>query len=1039
MGKLLQYQAFAEPVTVPPPTMDTWNPNTNIPARNWAKVKQFALAAVAPFIFFSNIYPPSTHIFSNSTVNIPSSKVVQYQGTAFAHTDIVSLPTTDELPDWQYPIERPPDDLKRNQHQYPSFFIDDYLLTQPENITIDKWLGYQPDINFDVTRQQYTYPSFKIDDFHLADPERPDLDKWIGYHPDIIFDRARTQYNYPPWAGLEEEPTEEVSFQEWYQNTERPRFDIKRWQHTYPSFFYDTYQFTQPESVSFDKWSFLQSTPRWDVKRNQFTYPYWIGTEEEPETEVSVDSWYFVNRNPIPQRKEQWVYPSFFAHIEEEPTEEVSVDSWFVNTSIPKFDIRRWQFIYPSFVTDNESLGDAEITTVDRYIGYYPDYIFDLHRNQHIYPYLSFDSAIRGITVFSSQSTVVTFTKTYQYQSSAFTHLAIAGAEEVTADKWIPNTEKPQFNFKPRQHIYPYYVTDDSHTGDAETVTFDKYHFQQSIPRFDIRRQQYVYPFWSGTEEEAPEEVSVNEWFLNTNIPRFDSRRWQFNNPPWTGLEEEPAEEVSIDTWVPNTEKPRWDVKREQYLYPYFDIDSYQLTRSESISLDKWFKETERPRWDIKRQQTVYPTFFGRTEEEPETEVSIDSWFVNTYTPKWDIKRNQYLYPVLSIDNARLTDAEAVSIDRWAGYHPDIVFDLKRNQFLYPSFSFETSLKGITVFSQQSTIVVFTRQLQYQTLASTFPEVAAAEVITTDKWHPNTNIPKYDRARNQFLYPSLAIDPYQLTQAEAITIDKWFKEAEKPRWSKKQWQAIYPSTDFRVDLFIPTEAPVDGWFQEIERPLPQKLRPYHYPYFVTDPYWLSQPEVISVDKWFVRTATPRWDIKRQQHTYPHIDFSALEDIITEMPIEAWFVETERPRREKFRPYYYPYFNIDPTLTAELVSFDRWYQNTNTPRFDKKRLQALYPIYCSNIEPVIFTASLDMWYYMIPNPVLPLFKGYYFPIYSNRDNFECFWVNTQDTTFATKNMTGFAVKNNTTFSSKNSTSWYNKSNTSWSTKKTRPEC
>jgi len=107
--QLLQYQESVQgiPSALAPErvTTDKWQPNTNTPQSNWQKAALYSVAAIMPFVSFVNLGQPER--------------------------------TTPDK--WQPETNRPVFDVKRAQHDYPSFFVDGKQFTLSERITPDKW------------------------------------------------------------------------------------------------------------------------------------------------------------------------------------------------------------------------------------------------------------------------------------------------------------------------------------------------------------------------------------------------------------------------------------------------------------------------------------------------------------------------------------------------------------------------------------------------------------------------------------------------------------------------------------------------------------------------------------------------------------------------------------------------------------------------------------------------------------------------------------------------------------------------------------
>jgi len=98
------------------------------------------------------------------------------------------------------------------------------------------------------------------------------------------------------------------------------------------------------------------------------------------------------------------------------------------------------------------------------------------------------------------------------------------------------------------------------------------------------------------------------------------------------------------------------------------------------------------------------------------------------------------------------------------------------------------------------------------------------------------------------------------------------------------------------------------------------------------------------DRWHPEIQLPRFDLRRQQTTYPSLSFAQTQfaEIIDS---GKW---SPLPNQPTFNPkltsqFLYPslsYSRITPVVPAP--SMDSWWQLPNYPRFDLKRIQSLYP-------------------------------------------------------------------------------------------------
>lgn len=493
----------------------------------------------------------------------------------------------------------------------------------------------------------------------------------------------------------------------WQPDTNKPVFSVPRNQYLYPTFVVDGKQFTLSERITPDKWQPETNKPLFDVKRQQGTYPS-----------------FFFNSLPIEE-------PAFIQM------------AGIYQTPVPYLTVKHTEYLFPSFLTDANSLTQKEVTKV-----------------------------------FSPQSIVLSQLRHTQYQGLAYVNKPTV-TEIVTVDKWNHDTDRPVF---------------------------------------DLKRQQQTFP-------------------------------GSFFNPLPIGT---PAPFVSAAVYQSNV--PYFPIKHGEYLYQNFGIDPAQLTQKERSTLDKWFKETERPLFDVRRTQQTYPSLSFNPFPLPNTEiVTTDKWHPNSNVPLFDVRRHQFLYPSSFIDAKVLTSKERATLDKWVPESNRPLFDLRRNQYLYQSFSIDASqltLKETTkVFASQSVVLSFPRSTQYQALTF-IDEGNLHEVINLDKWFKETQLPRFDVKRWQYLYPSFVVDALSVTRSE---IAKVFTQdtlvLSYPRLTQYQGEAFTQRGIEKVN--------VDKWFRLIGQPLfDQKRQQFLYQTFGIDSRHLTDKETTKLDKWFKETQQP---------------------------------------------------------------------------------------------------------------------------------------------------------------------------------------
>jgi len=527
--------------------------------------------------------------------------------------------------------------------------------------------------------------------------------------------------------------------------------------------------------------------------------------------------------------------------------------------------------------------------------------------------------------------------------------------ESVTADRWHPAIEQPIAKIRPidqRQYTYPnFFFTENSF---AETVSVDRWQGSKPDIIWDLERTQYTYPSFF----HDPIPITIISPILASDVAITYPRTTQYQSHFKPVLP--PSEVITLDKWI--GQKPDFGGRLQNftYTYPYFSIDTKQLAQPERTTPDKWLGYHPNIIFDLKRQQFTYPSEFRTDILTPVSEpINSDSYHPDII---FDLKRQQYTYPTLFFTENSF--AETVSVDRWQGSKPDIIWDLKKTQFDYPnSFFTELSAKTITVDQwltpteqpvkttpitvhlQQSLIftsipitiitpignennvnIVYPRVTQYQ--GSFNPVLPPAEVITVDKWSGHKPDIIWDLKRLQFTYPNFFFT--EIFFPETVLIDKTPPQYPDFIFDLKRQQFTYPS-EFRTDILTPVSEPINS-------------DSYH-------------PDII-------------FDLKRQQYTYPsefRIDlFPPSAEVINAFSYHPDIIFDLRRQQ-----YTYPFFVIDPTLTLERVSIDKWQPQIPDLIFDLKRQQFIYPHFFFTERSFLETIFIDKWYGSKPDIIWDL--------------------------------------------------------------------
>lgn len=365
----------------------------------------------------------------------------------------------------------------------------------------------------------------------------------------------------------------------------------------------------------------------------------------------------------------------------------------------------------------------------------------------------------------------------------------------------------------------------------------------------------------------------------------------------------------------------------------------------ERISVDKWFVPPPDYIWDRKRLQYMYPSLSWHSKilVSPST---ISGIYVNVIFSQ-KTQYQQWAKPIAPPGQ----ESELTTLDKW---YRELSLPQKlkgpQQQWSYPSFFFYSRpILSQAAISGSYVNVIFSQRFQYQALTdSLFNRIPF--FVELDKWYVRANEPRWDKQRNQYLYPFFATDPQSMTQAERVDLDKWYKELSHTIWGKEHREYLYPS--LAIDPFLLTQHEqinLDKWYQELQRP-PKGAKHWEhlYPYFSTDPISLTVTERIDLDKWFKELERPPKGPKHWEYLYP--SFSIDADALTRherIDLDKWFQELQRPPKGyKHWEFLYPPLSIDPQAMTlgESINMDKWFRELGRPPFRYKATPHIYPYF-----------------------------------------------------------------------------------------------
>lgn len=534
--------------------------------------------------------------------------------------------------------------------------------------------------------------------------------------------------------------------------------------------------------------------------------------------------------------------------------ERTTPDKWQSATNIPQSNWKKASLysaaaLMPFFVLNLTPVQRVERTTPDKWQPISNVPLFDIKRQQHTYPVTAPQdpTSMRALQAWvdklqtTNQFLFFPDIKRWQYLYPTFTIdvSQLTQHERITADKWVPETNKPLFDVKRQQHTYSFSFF---HPEPQEVTQFESPgEFSRNVDKvYDRARNQYLYPctFIDPNILAQEEAVSFDRWNYNQSIPRFDVPRNQHLYPS-SFFYPEPKEVTDFENVLFQQDVLVRGIPRLQYLNPYLSIDPTALTQRERTTPDKWQAKTNEPVFDVKRNQFFYPSQVANIFPIEEPAEIQDAGIYQTNVPYFPTKHTEYLYQTFGIDPTQLTQAERITLDKWFKDTEHTLWDKTRSQYLYPA-----------------------------SLLNPYP-LPNAEVVTTDKWHPLIVQPLFDLKRQQFVYPYLSIDASHLLDHETITISKWFVPVSQPLGRRS---VILPVNQAGA-LFVAENITLDKWFSQT-----QQIHSKSRVQFVQITFTPEHTVLAPLDHWFPPTQQPIFLPK--QHRYIQYSFDLLHRLTT---------------------------------------------------------------------------------------------------------------------------------------------------------------
>ena len=765
-----QYEDSAAPVNVSAPPAET------VTLDKWARLAVIPVRRPASLLPVESNAIPVTPTTLTPQVYIQGSQVGPIAVQSFQYDDVASpvLVTTQAesitVDKWERRQSQPAFTIKRTA-EYKAYVTDNSSLIAPERPSLDKWVVRLEQPRQDVKRQQWTYQSFFGENLHVAPTA------------------AGTVYI----AGQSTDPIRILNFQ--YPSTAKPV--------TTPA--------AIPETITADKWLTAWPQPYFRPKR-LIQYGVNCAIAEQADDGLPPVHWIPPQVQPYPYRRQaarEGFSVTARLHVAP-PPESLTLDKWAQQTQRPRFDLKRNQWIYPVSVSDQLFNTPAPVTPA------------------------VFVSATNGepIRVLS-----------FQYDDLAQPLIGLA--ERASIDKWVTPTERPRWDLKRSQWIYPSFSAERLHISPgAETVTLDKW--GRNYPDLVNRARR------------------LNDYTQSVIDPTLRDER------------------TSLDKWSQPVQEPRRDLPRRQYIYPV-SVSDYlsQLPGAEVISLDKWGKNYPDLIFRASRLRDYSHFSIDPT---PTTErASVDKWVQPIQQPRLDLKRAQWLYPTLAIDSQfyLIPPIEVIRPDKWIRQTPDLIFRAKRLPD-YGQFSIDPTLRAEqTSIDRWLSSTVDPRRIQQRFIQPENGVLFVPETLTLDKWN---SVSAQPQARSPRLIVSSA---EVLFVAETVTVDKWLQAQEQPR---AQTRRLILSLD--QVLFVSESITLDKWLQTQTQPTQRLAR-----LIADSQLLLTEGQTVTL-RWLTADVLPQFPQRRI--------LVATPDVFTALPLSAWLelVQPFMPRDIARKQYFY---------------------------------------------------------------------------------------------------------------------------------------
>lgn len=418
-------------------------------------------------------------------------------------------------------------------------------------------------------------------------------------------------------------------------------------------------------------------------------------------------------------------------------------------------------------------------------------------------------------------------------------------------------------------------------------------------------------------------------------------------------------ERATPDKWMPEHFYPRPNY-RPNYAAVAASQANYYLAYAEAPPFGeapnpaKFYTQPPEPKFDLVRKQFIYPSIdagkIGRRELFP------GDWAPVPNQPLFDVKRFQFTYPSTFFSQIQFN--EVVYGDKW---QPEMTLPFHAKQpctYHEPAFVAYKSAGATSWFvtPNQPLFAMAKNQFLFQT--SVDPN-RVVEIINADKWSPLPNLPRFDVARIQALYPNLTFDPRPFPSP--VFADTWHPDSNKPLFDLKRMQYVYPfKQDGPVSTTFVEQTSVDRWYQEAEIPQRKNANVYAFPFLTEIPF---RSAVLVIASWLSDASLLRF--AKQTRISTEVSYVA---VLTTATPNGWFGQTETPIRLRRT-------NADVSqanaITQRIATPTGWIADNQQPRIEKQiRVGSLQ----SN-TPTQPRATFEYWHGSLEIPVRSRYRDY----------------------------------------------------------------